>query len=67
MELFDIATEVEYIQGKAQSFDAVITEAACSSDSDVLHGVANMFRTLEEDLKRLSVAIYDEARAQAKE
>lgn len=63
MELFKIATKIERLSIKADSFCCIASEVGTQRDYDrAIFGFADMFKLLSNEARELSEAIYEEAR-----
>lgn len=63
MELFDIATKIEYLAIKAENFCCLAAEVSAQRDGDrPITALADVFEWLSKEATELSEAVYEEAR-----
>lgn len=63
MELFDIATEIEYVSIKMESFCCLADEVSAQRNGDrPISALSDIFEMLSKETKELSEAVYAEAR-----
>lgn len=63
MELFDIATKIEYMSIKMESFCCLAAEVSAQRNGDrPISALSDIFEMLSKEAKELSEAVYAEAR-----